>query len=97
MICGLFLKTRVILLVRFVFNIVLVMICIHFFFREERYEFIRSKYVEKKFAIRTCSDEADLINDLEHAVTSKHLFQLLQAFVEGVDLTSVLPNSVSFI
>lgn len=67
-----------------------------FLSREERYEFIRSKYVEKKFAIRTCSDETDLINDLEHAVTSKHLFQLLQAFVEGADLTSVLPNSVSF-
>lgn len=64
-------------------------------FREERYEFIRSKYVEKKFAIRTCSDETDLITDLEHAVTSKNLFPLLQAFVEGADLTSVLPSSVS--
>ena len=64
-------------------------------FREERYEFIRSKYVEKKFAIRTCTDEADLVNDLEHAVTSKNLFQLLQAFVEGIDLTIVLPYSVS--
>ncbi|XP_071042837.1 arfGAP with SH3 domain, ANK repeat and PH domain-containing protein isoform X2 [Parasteatoda tepidariorum] len=60
---------------------------------EERYEFIRSKYVDRKFAIRTCSDENDLKNDLECAVTSKHLYQLLQAFVEGVDLTCVLPNS----
>ncbi|XP_035217646.1 arfGAP with SH3 domain, ANK repeat and PH domain-containing protein-like [Stegodyphus dumicola] len=60
---------------------------------EERYEFIRSKYVDRKFAIHTCSDENDLINDLENAVTSKHLYQLLQAFVEGVDLTAVLPNS----
>ncbi|GFR32574.1 arfGAP with SH3 domain, ANK repeat and PH domain-containing protein [Trichonephila clavata] len=60
---------------------------------EERYEFIRGKYVDRKFAIRTCSDENDLINDLENAVTSKNVYQLLQAFVEGVDLTCVLPNS----
>ncbi|XP_022252892.1 arfGAP with SH3 domain, ANK repeat and PH domain-containing protein-like isoform X4 [Limulus polyphemus] len=60
---------------------------------DERCEFIRSKYVEKKFAIRTCSDERDLRNDLELAVTSKHLYQLLQAFVEGADLTWVLPSS----
>ncbi|GFW39201.1 arfGAP with SH3 domain, ANK repeat and PH domain-containing protein [Trichonephila clavipes] len=61
--------------------------------QEERYEFIRGKYVDRKFAIRTCSDENDLINDLENAVTSKNVYQLLQAFVEGVDLTCVLPNS----
>lgn len=60
---------------------------------EERYDFIRAKYIEKKFAIRTCSDQTDLINDLEHAVTSRHIIQLLQAFVEGVDLTCVLPSS----
>lgn len=62
---------------------------------EDRYEFIRSKYVEHKFALRTCSDESDLKNDLEHAIISRHLHQLLQAFAEGVDLTSVLPGSVS--
>ncbi|XP_054717198.1 arfGAP with SH3 domain, ANK repeat and PH domain-containing protein-like [Uloborus diversus] len=62
---------------------------------EERYEFIRGKYVDRKFAIRTCSDENDLMNDLENAVTSRHLYQLLQAFVEGVDLTCILPNSAS--
>ncbi|XP_022242959.1 arfGAP with SH3 domain, ANK repeat and PH domain-containing protein-like isoform X1 [Limulus polyphemus] len=60
---------------------------------EERCDFIRAKYVEKKFAIRTCTDEKDLRNDLEIAVTSRHLYQLLQAFVEGADLTWVLPNS----
>ncbi|XP_023234125.1 arfGAP with SH3 domain, ANK repeat and PH domain-containing protein-like isoform X3 [Centruroides sculpturatus] len=62
---------------------------------EDRYEFIRSKYVEHKFALRTCSDESDLKSDLEHAILSRHLHQLLQAFAEGVDLTSVLPGSVS--
>ncbi|KAG8183532.1 hypothetical protein JTE90_003879 [Oedothorax gibbosus] len=60
---------------------------------EERYEFIRSKYVDRKFATRKTSDETSLITYLENAVTSKNVYQLLQAFVEGVDLTSVLPSS----
>ncbi|XP_064488613.1 arfGAP with SH3 domain, ANK repeat and PH domain-containing protein-like isoform X2 [Ornithodoros turicata] len=59
---------------------------------EERSEFIRAKYVEKKFAVKTCTDEDDLLHDLGHAVTSRHLFQLLQAFAEGANLTAVLPN-----
>ncbi|XP_077487926.1 arfGAP domain of ASAP isoform X3 [Amblyomma americanum] len=59
---------------------------------EERCEFIRAKYVERKFAVRTCSDENDLLHDLEHAVTARHLYQLLQAFAEGAILTAVLPN-----
>lgn len=59
---------------------------------EERCEFIRAKYVDRKFAVRTCSDENDLLHDLEHAVTARHLYQLLQAFAEGVILTAVLPN-----
>jgi len=63
--------------------------------REERCEFIRAKYVEKKFAIRSCVDERDLLSDLEHAVNNKNLFNLLQAFAEGVDLSAELPSSVS--
>lgn len=59
---------------------------------EERCEFIRAKYVDRKFTVRTCSDENDLLHDLEHAVTARHLYQLLQAFAEGVILTAVLPN-----
>ncbi|XP_070395394.1 arfGAP with SH3 domain, ANK repeat and PH domain-containing protein isoform X4 [Dermacentor albipictus] len=59
---------------------------------EERCEFIRAKYVDRKFAVRTCSDENDLLHDLEHAVTARHLYQLLQAFAEGAILTAVLPN-----
>ena len=65
--------------------------------REERCEFIRAKYVEKKFAARLCADESDLLSDfdLEHAVNNKNLKNLLKAFAEGVDLAAELPSSVS--
>ncbi|KAJ4450398.1 hypothetical protein ANN_01822, partial [Periplaneta americana] len=62
---------------------------------EERYEFIRAKYVEKKFASRTCADERDLLSDLEHAVNNKNLYHLLEVFAEGVDLSAPLPTSFS--
>ena len=64
-------------------------------YRDERYEFIRAKYVEKKFASRTCADERDLLSDLEHSVNNKNLYHLLEVFAEGVDLSSPLPSSVS--
>ncbi|KAJ1527456.1 hypothetical protein ONE63_007433 [Megalurothrips usitatus] len=60
---------------------------------EERYEYIRAKYVDKKFALQTCADERDLLSDLEHAVNNKNLYHLLQVFAEGVDLGSSLPTS----
>ncbi|RWS25580.1 arf-GAP with SH3 domain: ANK repeat and PH domain-containing protein 2-like protein [Leptotrombidium deliense] len=60
---------------------------------EQRFEFIRAKYMDKKFAIRSCSgDVNDLKSDLEHAVISRHLYQLLQVFAEGADLTWTLPG-----
>jgi hypothetical protein len=63
--------------------------------REERYEFIRAKYVEKKFASQSCADERDLLSDLEHAVNNNNLYHLLEVFAEGVDLSAPLPTSVS--
>ncbi|XP_049853397.1 arfGAP with SH3 domain, ANK repeat and PH domain-containing protein isoform X10 [Schistocerca gregaria] len=60
---------------------------------EERYDYIRAKYVEKKFVERTCSDECDLLSELEHAVNNKSLYNLLQVFAEGVDLSAPLPSS----
>lgn len=66
-------------------------------FREERYDFIRAKYVDKKYAMTTCSDEHDLLSDLEHAVNNKNLYHLLQVFAEGVDLGAPLPSSVTTI
>lgn len=64
-------------------------------YREERYEFIRAKYVDKKYVLRTCEDERDLLSDLEHAVNNKDLQHLLQVYGEKVDLAAPLPTSVS--
>ena len=60
--------------------------------REERYEFIRAKYVDKKFAVRTSLNQVELQSDLERAVTSRDIQDVLQAFVEGADLGAVLPH-----
>lgn len=60
---------------------------------EERYDFIRAKYVAKRYVMRTCVDENDLRSDLEQAVINADLSQLLQVWAEGADLSSVLPSS----
>ena len=65
------------------------------FFRDERYEFIRAKYVDKKYVMNTCADDKDLLSDLEHAVNNRDLPQLLQVYAEHVDLAAPLPTSVS--
>lgn len=65
------------------------------FSREVRSEFVRAKYIEKKFAIRTCSDVRDLHSDIEHALNNKDIHQLLQAYVEGADFAQHLVDSVS--
>jgi Arf-GAP with SH3 domain, ANK repeat and PH domain-containing protein len=62
---------------------------------EERYDFIRAKYVAKRYVMRTCADDQDLRNDLEQAIINGDLSQLLQVWAEGADFTSVLPSSVS--
>lgn len=66
-----------------------------FIFREERYEFIRAKYVDKRFVMRTCASEQDLLYELEHALNNQDLNHLLQVFGENVDLSSSLPSSVN--
>lgn len=60
---------------------------------EERYDFIRAKYVAKRYVMRTCADDCDLRSDLEQAIINADLSQLLQAWAEGADLTCVLPSS----
>lgn len=61
---------------------------------EQRYEYIRAKYVEKKFAFKTCGGNInELKKDLENAVQQRQLSMLLQAFFEGADLNWVLPSS----
>ncbi|KAF6213619.1 hypothetical protein GE061_011340 [Apolygus lucorum] len=60
---------------------------------EERYDFIRAKYVDKKYAPHSYADAHELLSDLEHAVNNKNLHHLLQVFAEGVDLPAPLPTS----
>ncbi|XP_058456104.1 arfGAP with SH3 domain, ANK repeat and PH domain-containing protein [Malaya genurostris] len=60
---------------------------------EERYDFIRAKYIAKRYVMRTCADDRDLRNDLEQAVINADLSQLLQVWAEGADLSCVLPSS----
>ncbi|KAL5287747.1 ASAP1 family protein [Megaselia abdita] len=60
---------------------------------ERRYDFIRAKYVGKRFVMRTCADDNDLRIDLEQAILNADLSQLLQVWAEGADLTCVLPSS----
>ncbi|CAL7943739.1 unnamed protein product [Xylocopa violacea] len=60
---------------------------------EERYDFIRAKYMDKRYVMNTCADERDLLSDLEHAVNNRDLQQLLQVYAENVDLAAPLPTS----
>lgn len=88
MVCLLRMKKKI-----FFLYLILYFFLVH---REERYEYIRAKYVDKKFALQTCADERDLLSDLDHAVNNKNLYHLLQVFAEGVDLGAPLPTSVCF-
>lgn len=61
--------------------------------REDRYAYIRAKYVERRFVVRSTSDPYELLQDTELAVSTRHLYQLLQAQAEGADLTSPITGS----
>lgn len=63
--------------------------------REERFNFIRAKYVEKRYAEKRCESEHEKLCYLEEAVNNGNLTLLLQAFAENVDLSAPLPSSVS--
>ena len=65
--------------------------------REERSEFIRAKYIEKKFAIRTCIDVRVLHSDVEQAIQNRDILQLLQAYVEGADFSVPFVDSVTIL
>ncbi|CAG9855130.1 unnamed protein product [Phyllotreta striolata] len=60
---------------------------------EERLNFIRAKYVDKRFALRTCQTELEKIYELEEAVNRGDLPLLLQTFAENVDFGAPLPSS----
>ncbi|XP_026469007.1 arfGAP with SH3 domain, ANK repeat and PH domain-containing protein-like [Ctenocephalides felis] len=60
---------------------------------EERYNFIRAKYLSRRWVVRTCCDDIDKANELEHSINNCDLGQLLQAWAEGADLGAPLPCS----
>ena len=64
-------------------------------FREDKKQFIRAKYERHRYAIVTCPNEEDRLQDLKQAVMSNDIFALLQVYAEGVDLMHPLPDTVS--
>ncbi|CAG9816731.1 unnamed protein product [Phaedon cochleariae] len=60
---------------------------------EERLNFIRAKYVEKRFSVKTCENEEEKLYELEDAVNRGDLQLLLETFAENVDFSSPLPTS----
>lgn len=71
--------------------------CNFSFLREERFNFIRAKYVEKRYAEKRCENEHNKLCYLEEAVNNGNLTLLLQAFAENVDLSAPLPSSVIYL
>ncbi|XP_063063122.1 arf-GAP with SH3 domain, ANK repeat and PH domain-containing protein 1 isoform X2 [Engraulis encrasicolus] len=59
-----------------------------------RKEYINAKYVDHKFARKTCSSAAAKMSELHEAVRSRDLLSLIQVYAEGVELMEPLPDSV---
>ncbi|XP_043922969.1 arf-GAP with SH3 domain, ANK repeat and PH domain-containing protein 1 isoform X2 [Protopterus annectens] len=57
-----------------------------------RKEYITAKYVDRKFARRTCISAVARLNELLEDVKSKDLLALIQVYAEGVDLLEPLPE-----
>ncbi|XP_041670047.1 arf-GAP with SH3 domain, ANK repeat and PH domain-containing protein 1 isoform X1 [Cheilinus undulatus] len=57
-----------------------------------RKEFINAKYVDHKFARKTCTSAAAKMNELFEAVQSRDLLSLIQVYAEGVELMEPLPE-----
>lgn len=71
--------------------------CFHFSLsyvelRTVRKEFINAKYVDHKFARKTCSSAAAKMSELFEAVRSHDLLGLIQVYAEGVELMEPLPE-----
>uniref|UniRef100_A0A673GLD8 Arf-GAP with SH3 domain, ANK repeat and PH domain-containing protein 1-like n=1 Tax=Sinocyclocheilus rhinocerous TaxID=307959 RepID=A0A673GLD8_9TELE len=54
--------------------------------------FINAKYVDHKFARKTCSSAAAKMSELFEAVRSHDLLALIQVYAEGVELMEPLPE-----
>ncbi|XP_072029942.1 arf-GAP with SH3 domain, ANK repeat and PH domain-containing protein 2-like isoform X2 [Amphiura filiformis] len=62
---------------------------------EERREFIRAKYEQKKYVLRTTSNTDTLVKDLLQAVLLSEIGVLIKVFAEGTDLNAVLPEQTN--
>lgn len=58
-----------------------------------RKEFINAKYVDHKYARKTCSSAAAKMIELFEAVQSRDLLSLVQVYAEGVELMEPLPEA----
>ncbi|XP_054620930.1 arf-GAP with SH3 domain, ANK repeat and PH domain-containing protein 1 isoform X2 [Dunckerocampus dactyliophorus] len=58
-----------------------------------RKEFINAKYVDHKYARKTCSSAAAKMIELYEAVQSRDLLALVQVYAEGVELMEPLPEA----
>lgn len=59
---------------------------------DERKEFIRAKYIQHKYAIKSGDNTEKILQELHQAVKSKDILAVLQAFAEGVELSTSLPG-----
>ncbi|KAG9509484.1 ArfGAP with SH3 domain, ANK repeat and PH domain-containing protein [Fragariocoptes setiger] len=59
---------------------------------DQRCEFIKTKYVQRKFCAKSHQTQSEQLESLQQAVITRDLKLLLQLFAEGVDLASHLPN-----
>lgn len=59
---------------------------------EQRCEFIKSKYIQRKFCQNIHLDDTDRAKCLKEAVISKDLRKLVQLFGEGFDIASCISN-----
>ncbi|XP_077410707.1 arf-GAP with SH3 domain, ANK repeat and PH domain-containing protein 1 isoform X2 [Vanacampus margaritifer] len=58
-----------------------------------RKEFINAKYVDHKYARKTCSSAAAKMVELYEAVRARDLLALVQVYAEGVELMEPLPEA----
>ncbi|XP_041824271.1 arf-GAP with SH3 domain, ANK repeat and PH domain-containing protein 1 isoform X5 [Melanotaenia boesemani] len=58
-----------------------------------RKEFINAKYVDHKYARKTCTSAAAKMIELFEAVQSRDLLALVQVYAEGVELMEPLPET----
>ncbi|KAF7667991.1 hypothetical protein LDENG_00037480 [Lucifuga dentata] len=58
-----------------------------------RKEFINAKYVDHKYARKTCTSAAAKMIELCEAVQSRDLLALIQVYAEGVELMEPLPEA----